>query len=196
MSQGSTMHVRRLFRGAYGALLASCALVAVLWAGSHRSLAQLRLPVAEGGTRWVITSYRGILSVAMIDNHPTNEPLLTRTRPADADTAALWDERSWSNSLAGIGVEDAQIWIRDGDETRVARRWSAATFPYWLLLLLTGAGPLHGLYVVCRARRRAAHDQCAECGYALGGGTTCQACAARATLIGASPRVRLVRAAA
>jgi hypothetical protein len=195
VSQRSTIGIRRLFFGAYGALLASCALVAVLWAGSHRSVAQLRLPVVEGGTRWAFTSYRGILSIALIDNHPTDEPIMARARRDDPDTAFLWDDHSWTNSWAGLSMEDAQIWVAAGNDRRVPRHWTSVNIPYWFLFALTCAGPLHGIYIVCRAYRRVSHDQCGVCGYELGGGTTCQACAARAALIGASPRVRLVRTA-
>ena len=193
MTQRSTIEFRRLFRGAYGVLLACCALVVVLWAGSHRSAAQLRLPVVEGGTRWVATSYRGILVLAMIEDYPGAEPLLTRVRHNDPDAAAIWDYQSWGNTWLGMSFEDSQIWVPTGDDrVRVPRRWTGAHLPYWLLFVITVTGPLHGLFLVCRAYRRATHDCCGVCGYALGGGTTCQACAARAVLIGASPRVRLV----
>jgi hypothetical protein len=191
----SAREFRRLFGGAYGVLLACCALVAVLWTGSHRSLTQIRLPVVEGGTRWSMTSYRGIVAFAMVENHPTGEALLARIRRDDAWTAAQWDEQAWSGSWAGLTVDDSQIWLRDADNRRVPRQWTSINIPYWLLFAVSFTGPLHGLFVACRACRRSAHDQCGACGYALGGGTTCQACAARASLIGASPRVRLVRTA-
>ena len=191
----SASEFRRLFGGAYGALLACCALVVVLWSGSHRSLTQVRLPVVEGGTRWSMTSYRGIVSFAMIDSYPTTEPLLARVRRDDALTAAQWDGQAWSGSWAGLTVDDSQIWLADALDRRVPRRWTSVSIPYWLLFAVSFSGPLHGVFVACRAYRRARHDQCRACGYELGGGATCQACAARASFIGASPRVRLVRAA-
>src|SRR5687768_3283411 len=101
------MTFRRLFKGVYGPILAACALVAVLWAGSYRSIAHAKLPVSPGGTRWELTSYRGVLSVALIENYPVAENAFFVARRADAVLANEWDEHYWSGSVGGFGFEDA-----------------------------------------------------------------------------------------
>jgi hypothetical protein len=187
------MSFRRLFKGAHGTLLALCALICVLWGGSYRSIADVKLPVAAGSTRWQFTSYRGVMSVSLAENFPTTESAVFCVRHDDSTIADAWDERYFSGALAGVGFEDAQIWLRSSDDELVARHWTALNLPYWLLLSVAALAPLHGVYLVVRAYRRTTHNQCSECGYDLGDGQICQACAARAMLIGASSRVQLVR---
>jgi hypothetical protein len=187
------MSFRRLFKGAYGPLLALCALVGVLWLGSYRSIAHAKLPVAAGGTRWEMTSYRGVLTVALIDSYPMDSVAAFVAVEDNEDLAGAWDERYWSGAIAGIAFEDAQTWLAGLDGDLVARRWSALSLPYWLLLSVTLLAPVHAAYIALRAYRRTTHNQCADCGYDLGDGEICQACAARAMLIGASARVQLLR---
>jgi hypothetical protein len=187
------MSFRRLFKGAHGPMLALCALIGVLWVGSYRSVAHAKLPVSPGATRWEFTSLRGALCVALTDNYPTGNTAHFAARRADADMAAAADDRYHNAAIAGLGFEDAQLWLPDGDGDFCVRRWTALHLPYWLLLAVAMLGPLHGVYVVARAYRRTTHNQCGDCGYDLGDGEVCQACAARAALIGASSRVQLVR---
>ena len=188
------MSFHRLGKGACGPLLALCGLIAVLWAGSYRSAAQVRLPVEQGSSRWSVTSYRGIVSLVRIHEHPTTRAASAVVRPTNEQAAARWDDQYWSGALAGFSVEDAQVWLGDADGRLVVRRWSGVNLPYWLLFSAAALAPLHGAYVLVRARRRSARNRCGACGYELGDGATCQACVARAVLIGgASPRVRLVR---
>ena len=76
----------------------------------------------------------------------------------------------------------------------LARHWMALNLPYWLLLSVALIGPRHArLRRAPRATAGSTHNQCGECGYDLGDGEICQACAARAVLIGASSRMQLVR---
>ena len=183
----------RLGKGACGPLVALCALVAVLWAGSYRSVAQVRSPVSAGGTRANVTSFRGVLVVALIEDHPVQEGAVASVRRAEPEAAALWDDQHWSASFAGFCVEDAQVWVPNAAGERVVRRWKAINLPYWLLFAVAVAGPLSRVCRAVRAHRRLAHDQCGECGYDLGGGAVCQACAARAQLIGVGGGSRGVR---
>ena len=183
----------RLFKGACGPLLAVCALVGVLWGGSYRSIAVAKMPVAAGGTRWEVTSYRGVLALAVIDDYPMDLLGHARAYPDNRDIAAAWDERYWTAAIAGLAFDDTQVWIQDLEGNLVARRWTALNLPYWLLLSVALLGPLHAVYCLCRARRRSAHNQCGECGYDLGDGEICQACAARAMILGATSRMHLVR---
>ena len=187
------MTFRRLFKGAYGPLMALCALIAVLWVGSYRSIAHAKLPISSGGTRWEITSYRGVLAVALIENYPCDAGACFAARRDDDIFAASWDERYWSAALAGLAFEDAQIWVPNADDELVVRRWSALDLPYWLMWSLALIGPIQGCYLMVRTYRRTSHNQCGDCGYDLGDGETCQACAARAAIIGASSRMHLVR---
>ena len=180
------MHFRRLFKGAYGPLLALAALVGVLWAGSYRSIAHLKLPAAPGATGWEVTSYRGVLASALISDLPFGADARFRAQRDNEQLAATWDEHHWSTGgIAGMAFEESQIWITDAEGSRVSRHWRSFNIPYWLLTLIAGLAPLHGVYIIVRAHRRATHNQCADCGYDLGDGEMCQACAARATLIGA-----------
>jgi len=187
------MSFRRLFKGAYGPLLALCALIGVLWVGSYRSVAQARLPVSAGGTRWEMTSYRGVVAFALIENYPTNASSYFVAHRDNEIVSEAWDERYWTAAIAGLAFEDAQLWLPDADGEMVVRRWSALNVPYWLIMSVALLGPLQGAYLVLRAYRRTTHNQCCECGYDLGDGHVCQACAARAMLIGASGRMHLVR---
>jgi len=187
------MSIRRLFKGSYGSLLALCALIGVLWAGSYRSVAQARLPVSAGETRWEITSYRGVVAFALIENYPTDASIYVAARHDNDILAGSWDERYWTAAIAGIAFEDAQIWIQNADGEMVVRRWSALNIPYWLIVSIFSLGPLQGVYLVLRAHRRTTHNQCGDCGYDLGDGEICQACAARAAIIGATSRMHLVR---
>ena len=187
------MSFRRLFKGAYGPLLALCALIGVLWAGSYRSVALARLPVATGGTRYEMTSYRGVLAIAVIDNYPANATSYFAARHDSDQLSDAWDERYWTAAIAGIAFEDAQIWLPDEEGDLVVRRWSALNLPYWLLMSIAMLGPLQGAYLIARAYRRTTHNQCGDCGYDLGDGEICQACAARAAIIGATSRMHLVR---
>jgi hypothetical protein len=184
---------RRLFKGACGPLLAMCALVGVLWAGSYRSIALAKMPVSAGGTRWELTSYRGVLAIAVTDDFPMDALAHARAYPDNDEIAAAWDERYWTAALAGLAFDDTQVWIQDLEGGLVARRWTALNLPYWLLLSIALLGPLHGVYACCRAYRRTTHNQCADCGYDLGDGEICQACAARAMIVGATSRMHLVR---
>jgi hypothetical protein len=187
------MSFRPLFKGAYGPLVALCALVVVLWVGSYRSIADVRLPVTAGSTRWVFTSYRGVLSISLAENFPTTESATFAARHDDSDLAGLADDRYYTGALAGLGFEDTQVWLRDADGELVVRHFTALNLPYWLPLCILLLGPLHCVYVILRGHRRTTHNQCSACGYDLGDGEMCQACAARATLIGASSRMHLVR---
>jgi hypothetical protein len=187
------MTIRRLFKGVYGPLIALCALIAVLWVGSYRSVAHAKLPISAGGTRWEMTSYRGVLAFALIENYPIDATACFVARGDDEMLAAAWDERYWCAAIAGIAFDDAHIWIPDGDNELVVRRWSALNLPYWLLMSVALIRPIQGCYLIVRAYRRSAHNQCGDCGYDLGDGEICQACAARAALIGASSRMHLVR---
>ncbi len=187
------MTFRRLFKGTYGLLMALCALVAVLWVGSYRSIAHAKLPISHGGTRWEITSYRGVLAFALIENYPCDASACFVARRDNDILAASWDERYWSAAIAGIAFEDAQIWIPNADDERVVRRGSALDLPYWLMLSVAMIGPIQGCYLLGRAFLRTSHNQCGDCGYDLGDGEICQACAARAAIIGASTRMHLVR---
>jgi hypothetical protein len=187
------MSFRRLFKGAYGPLLALCALIGVLWAGSYRSVALARLPVSAGETRWEITSYRGVLAFALIENYPTDADYYIDARRDNGVVAGAWDERYWTAAIAGLAFEDAQLWLPNGDGEMVVRRWSALNIPYWLVMSIVSLAPLHGVYLVFRAYRRTTHNQCSECGYDLGDGEICQACAARAVIVGATSRLQLVR---
>ena len=187
------MSFRPLFKGAYGPLVALCALVAVLWIGSYRSIADARLPVTAGSTRWVFTSYRGVLSISLAENYPTTESASFLARHDDPDFAAAWDERFFTGAIVGLGFEDTQIWLPSGEGEIVLRHLTALNLPYWLLFCLIFLAPAHCVYLIVRGYRRATHNQCSACGYDLGDGEMCQACAARATLIGASSRMHLVR---
>ena len=187
------MSVRRLGKHVSGPLVGLCALIVVFWAGSYRSISHLKLPVSAGSTRWELTSYRGILTVALIANHPTSQSAVVSVRRDFSELAAAWDEQYWTAAFAGFSVEDSHIMLGQIDGESVVRRWSAMHLPYWAMFLLGAMGPMHGVYIVLRAHRRTTHGQCADCGYELGGGPVCQACAARSLLIGASPRVQLVR---
>lgn len=192
--RGAAMLVRLLCKSVCGPLLAAAALVAVFWAGSYRSISHASLPVAAGSTRCEVWSYRGLISITLIDDFPTSKPASASVRRDDEWTAAAWDERNWSAAIAGFSVEDASIWLTDPQqEHAVVRRWSAMNLPYWLLFSLAALGPLRGVCVALRVYRRTTHGQCGDCGYELGDGQVCQACAARAGLIGASSRVRLVQ---
>ena len=187
------MAFHRLGKGAHGPALVLCALAAVLWAGSYLAAVQFKLPVTQGSTRWSVTSCRGIVSISLIHGYPLSQPGDAWVHRTDADDAARWDAQYRAASVAGFSVEDAHVWIRDGEDEMVVRRWNSLNLPYWLLFAAAAAAPLHALYVLVRARRRNAHNCCGVCGYALGDGATCQACAARAVLIGgASSRVRLI----
>lgn len=190
------MSFGRLLTGGYGPLLALCALVGVLWAGSYRSVAHVKLPVSAGATRWELASYRGTISISAIENHPTAAQSDMIARPDNLWTAALWDARCATAAVAGFSVEDSQIWVADVDGALVPRRLTAVNVPYWALLMLVALGPLQGLYVVVRACRRATHNQCGACGYELGDGVVCQACAARRMVLGPTHRMQLVRPAA
>lgn len=187
------MCIRRLFKGAYGPGLALCALIGVFWAGSYRSIADIKLPVAAGSSRWQVLSYRGVISIALAENYPTTESAAFAIRHDDSEIADQWDERYYTGAIAGIGFEDAQIWLRSPDDDPVVRHWTALNLPYWLLMFVAMLAPLHGLFICIRAHRRVTHNQCGVCGYDLGDGEHCQACAARAMLMGASPRMHLVR---
>ncbi len=187
------MSFRRLFKGAYGPLLALCALVGVLWAGSYRSVAHAKLPVAEGATRWEFTSYRGVVAVALIENYPSDAFGQFDAHADNNDLAGAWDERYWTAALVGFAFEDSQIWVPSLEGDLLPRHWMALNLPYWLLLSIALIGPARAFYVALRAHRRTTHTQCGECGYDLGDGERCQACAARAALIGASSRMQLVR---
>jgi len=77
----------------------------------------------------------------------------------------------------------------------VARHFSALNLPYWLLLSLAALAPAHAAYLLVRAYRRTTHNQCGECGYDLGDGACCKACAARAPVAGTKSRLQLVRTA-
>ena len=179
------MSLRWLFKGAYGPLLALCALVAVLWVGSYRSIAHAKLPVSPGATRWEFTSYRGLLAIALVENHPTSDTAYFIARSDDAALAAEWDNCHWTGATGGIGFDDAQVLRSDYDGMLVVRHWTALTLPYWLLMSIPALGLARGVYVALRAHRRVTHNQCGDCGYDLGDGAICQACAARARLIGA-----------
>ena len=187
------MDMHRLFKGTCGPLLAACALIAVLWAGSYRSITQVGLPVSVGGTRCECTSYRGLLSVALIENYPMNRPAAAVVHRDDANIAASWDEQFSSGAIGGFSVDDAQIWLTSPDGEVVARHFSALNLPYWLLLSLAALAPAHAAYLLVRAYRRTTHNQCGECGYELGDGEICQACAARAMIVGATSRMHPVR---
>jgi hypothetical protein len=187
------MSFHRLGKGAYGPLLALCALIVVVWAGSYRSIAHVKLPVSAGSTRWEFRSYRGVLSVALIENHPTGATTAAGVRGADTDLAAAWDECYWTGAIAGFSFEESQIWLRDADNHLIARHWNAMNLPYWMMLLLAALAPAHAAYLIVRAHRRTTHNLCGDCGYDLGDGAVCQACAARSAIIGASPRMQLVR---
>jgi hypothetical protein len=189
------MSFRRLFTGGYGPLLALGALVGVLWAGSYRSIAAVKLPVSPSETRWQFTSYHGTVTIALIDNHPTSADAAVIVRRDNPSFAAVWDARCATASLGGFSFEDAQVWVTDGDNELVVRRLSAVNLPYWALLALALVGPLHGAYVIARAHRRTTHNQCGECGYDLGDGAVCQACAARTMVVSPTHRMQLVRSA-
>ena len=190
------MVIRRLFTGGYGPLLALCALVGVLWAGSYRSVAHVKLPVSAGGTRWQFMSYRGTLAISLCDNHPTDAATDIGARSDDGDDDGpfrqLWDDRCATAAIGGFSFEDTQIWVADREGNAVARRLTAVNLPYWALLALALLGPLHCAYVIARAHRRTTHNQCGECGYELGDGVVCQACAARAAIVGGPRHLRLV----
>jgi hypothetical protein len=187
------MFVHRLLsRSACVPLLAACVITCVLWAGSYRSIATLTLPVSAGGTRWELTSYRGLLSFAMIDNYPTPRQFAANAFHPDSATASLWDDINWADSYAGFSGSDGQIWLVDADDEPVNRCWSSVIFPYWMIFGFTALAPLWQSCLLIRRRRWATRDQCADCGYELGGGAACRACAARAVLIGAGPRVQPV----
>lgn len=187
------MSFRRLFTGGYGPLMALCALLGVLWAGSYRSVAHVKFPVSYGGTRWELTSYRGILAVALIDNYPTDAAPTLVARRDNPRYAALWDDRCATAAVLGFSFEDSQVWVPNADRQLVARRLTAANLPYAALLLVAAVGPLNALFVIARAYRRTTHNQCGDCGYELGDGVVCQACAARAMMLGATHRMQLVR---
>jgi len=187
------MAFRRLFKGVYGPLLAACALLGVLWVGSYRSYARMKLPVSAGGTRCELTSYRGVLALSVIDDYPIADTSHFAALRDNEDIARVWDDRYWTAAFAGLAFEDTQVWIDAQEGALVARRLNTLNLPYWLLLSVALLGPVQGGYLVIRAYRRTSHNQCGECGYDLGDGEICQACAARAALIGASPRMQLVR---
>ena len=189
------MLTRRLGKHVCGPLVALCALILVFWAGSYRSIANLKLPVSAGATRWELTSYRGIFSVALVGNYPTSQTAVVSVRGQDVNVLAeAWDQQYWAAAYAGFSVEDSNIVLGDvGDGQWVARRWSAINLPYWAIFMFAAIGPLHGVYLALRARRRTSHGQCGECGYELGDGQVCQACAARAMLIGGTSHVHIVR---
>ena len=170
-----------------------CALIGVLWAGSYRSIALARLPVAHGGTRWELTSYRGVVSIAVINDYPMDALGSAAAYPDSEQLAAAWDERYWAGAIAGLAFEDSQVWLDSLEGDVIGRRWTALSLPYWLLLSIGLLGPLHAVYAVYRAYRWTTHNQCGECGYDLGDGEVCQACAARAMIVGASSRMHLVR---
>ena len=186
------MAIRRLFTGGYGALLALCVLIGVLWAGSYRSMAHVKFPVSQGAARWSFTSYRGTLSVSVVDDHPTTDASRVVVRPNEWVMARSWDDHCATGAVAGFSMEHVHVWLENLDEEVVPRRMTAVNVPYAMLLLLAALGPMHFGYVAVRARRRTTHNQCAACGYDLGDGHACQACAARAMVIAPARRMQLV----
>jgi hypothetical protein len=114
-------------------------------------------------------------------------------RQVDPDLAGAWDERYWTAAVAGFSFEESQIWLRNPDDDLVVRHWNAINLPYWMMMLVASLGPAHVMYLVVRAHRRTTHNQCGDCGYDLGDGEICQACAARSAVVGATSRVQFVR---
>jgi hypothetical protein len=175
-------------------LLAAGALVGVLWAGSYRSIAQARLPVAGGATRWEFTSYRGLLAIGGVENYPFFAKYCGAIHAADATRAQTWDHLYWDGSFAGFGAEEGMVYLPNpvaGGE--VARRWSCVILPYWLLFVLAAVLPIQEGFVALRARVRWRHGQCGACGYEVGADAdVCPACAARTAVLGVTPHTHVV----
>lgn len=187
------MSVYRLLRKQVSLrLLVACAVIALLWAGTHSSVAVARLPVGVGQSRWAISSYRGLLSVTRTQDYPAARSLELTVRRATARDAGACDSSLWDCSYAGFSVTEGDVWVDLPQAESVPRRWHSVVLPYWLIASLVALSPLRRACLAMRAVRRAARDQCPDCGYRLGGGAVCQACVARAALIGGSPRARLV----
>ena len=184
------MH-RRLTRGACGPLLGTCVLIAVIWAGSYRSFVLVQPGVSPGATRWELVSYRGLRGISVTPDYPAETSPRVEISAGSRDTAARWDDMYWSGSYGGFCAEDGHTGVDMGDGTRVDRRWSGVVLPYWVMMLLAAASPAARAVGAARARMRASRGQCERCGYEIAG-DVCPACAARAAVVGLTPRTHLL----
>jgi hypothetical protein len=189
--------LRRLTGGACGLMLGLCVLVSGLWIASYRDFVMVQLPVSAGGTRWQCVTYRGLLAISTTSQYPFSLNARAGMRATSPARARHWDGTYWGGSdrngaILGFSAEDGEIAIAVGDGLSVQRHWSAMILPYWMLMALGALLPISTVIQVIRARRRLAHGLCETCGYVLVDGA-CHACAARAAVVGLTPRPHLVR---